>query len=89
MGPKQCAPSVSEGASFADLAIFWCEFSSDWCFTNVMSRPCGINFQAGEQQKCRARARWAGAWGSGCQGGIVFKFNEGRSSGGPVEARNI
>ena len=85
MGPKQCAPSVSEGASFADLAIFWSEVSSGCCFTNVTSRPCGIKRQAGERQKCRARARWAGAWGL-LPGGIV-ENQEGRLGRGPVEAR--
>ena len=89
MGPKQCAPSVSEGASFADLSIFWSEFSSGCCFTNVMSRPCGIKRQAGERQKCRARARWGGAWRLCCREASLKAKREGWAEGPSKQEKRI
>ena len=84
VGPERCAPSVSEGASFADLAIFRSKVSLGCCFTSMTSRPCGIKRQAGERQKCRARARWAGAW-SLLPGGIVERPRREGRPGGPLE----
>ena len=64
MARRHRAPSVWEGTSVAETMIFLCPVISDGCFGSEMSRPCGIKFQAGEQQKCRARARWGGRGGS-------------------------